>query len=90
MEAGTVSRVLLLASVTLIPPAGAGALKVSVQLTGELEFRFTGLHVKDEMAGTVTIALVPTDPNISVPFALVPTELVMDTAVVTAVGASVS
>jgi hypothetical protein len=89
-EAGTVSRALLLASVTAEPPAGAAVFKVTVQLAAVLVFRLTGLHVTDEMVGTVMIPLVPADPVITVPVASTPTGLFMVIAVVPAVGASVS
>jgi hypothetical protein len=89
-DAGTVSEVLLLASVTAEPPAGAAVFKVTVQLAAVLVFRLTGLQATDEIVGTVMIPLVPADPVITVPAASTPTGLIMVIAVVTAVGASVS
>jgi hypothetical protein len=89
-DAGTVSEVLLLARVTLAPPAGAAVLRVTVQLAAALEFRFPGLHVTDEMAGTATIALVPAEIDSPVPVASTPTGLVTVIVVVPALGASVS
>jgi hypothetical protein len=89
-EAGTVSSALLLASVTLAPPVGAAVFKVIPQLAAVPGFRLPGLHVTEEMVGTVMIPLVPADPVIPLPVALTPTGLIMVIAVVTAVGASVS
>jgi hypothetical protein len=53
-----VSDVLLLASVTASPPVGAVVLKVTIHVAAALEFRFAGLHVRDEIVGTVAIRSV--------------------------------
>ena len=47
-DAGTVRRVLLLASVTLEPPAGAAWVKVTVHVLAALWLRLVGLHVAPE------------------------------------------
>jgi hypothetical protein len=82
-EAGTVSEVLLLASVTLSPPVGAAELKITVQLEAALLLTFTGLQVTDEMVGTMMLPPVP-ETVIPVPVASTPTVLVMFIAAVTA------
>jgi hypothetical protein len=89
-EAGTVSEALLLASVTLDPPVGAVVFKVTVQLATAPGFRLPGLHMRDEMAGTVTIALAPADTVSPLPVASTPTGLFIVIAVVTALAASVN
>jgi len=89
-DVGTVSKVLLLASVTLDPAAGAPPLKVTVQLAAALGFRFVGLHIRGETVGTLTTALVPAETVSPLPIASTPTGLVMVMAAVPAVGASVS
>jgi hypothetical protein len=89
-DAGTVSEALLPASVTHDPPVGAAAFKVTVQLAVAPPFRFAGLHVRDEMVGTLTIAFVTAETVSPLPRASTPTGLVMVIAVVPAVGASVS
>ena len=57
-DAGTVSEVSLLVSVTPDPPAGAAAFKVTVQFAAALGFRFAGSHTSDEIVETVTFAFV--------------------------------
>jgi hypothetical protein len=89
-EAGTVSEVLLLASVTIDPPFGAAVFRVAVQLAAEPEPKLAGLHIRDEMAGTATIAFVTAETVRPSPIASTPTALVIVIAVVPAVGASVS
>jgi len=89
-DAGTVSEALLLASFTLEPPVGAVAFKVTVQLEAALALRLAGLHVRDEMVGTVTIALVTAETVSPSPIASTPIALVIVIVVVPAVGASVS
>jgi hypothetical protein len=49
-DAGTVSRALLLPSVTLDPPAGAVWVRVTEQVLTALCPRLAGLHVKVETA----------------------------------------
>jgi hypothetical protein len=46
-EAGTLSRVLLSDSVTVVPPAGAGPLNVAVHVLAPPEARVAGLHCSD-------------------------------------------
>jgi hypothetical protein len=82
-EAGTVSEVLLLASVTLTPPVGAAELKTTVQLEAALALRFTGLQVTDEMVGTMMLPPVPETVS-PVPVTSTPTVLATFIAVVTA------
>ena len=89
-DAGTLSEALLLARVTLEPPAGAAAFKVTVQLEPALGFRLAGLQVRDETVGTIRTALVTADTASPSPVASTPTGLIMAIAVVPAVGASVS
>jgi len=89
-EGGTVSEVLLLAIVTNEPPAGAGVFRVTAQLAVALGFRLTGLHVTDEMVGTVTIAPAPTETGSPLPVASTPIGLFIVIAVVAALAASVS
>jgi hypothetical protein len=48
IEAGTVSNALLLASVTVDPPAGAVCVSVTVQLLTALCPRLVGLHTTPE------------------------------------------
>ena len=48
IEAGTVSRVLLLASVTLDPPVGAVCVRVTVQVLTALWPRLVGLQATPE------------------------------------------
>jgi hypothetical protein len=88
-DPGTVSKALLLPSVTLEPPVGAAVLKVTVQLEAPLSFRFPGVHVTDETVGTVMVPLVP-DTVSWEPFASTPTRFAKVTAVVTALDPSVS
>ena len=82
-DAGTVSAALLLASVTLAPPAGAAELKMTVQPEAAPPLRLTGLQVTDEMVGTMMLPPVPETVS-PVPVESTPTVLVMDIAVVTA------
>ena len=89
-DAGTVSEALLLASVTLDPPAGAAVFKVTTQLAIASAFRFPGLHARDEMAGTMIVPLVPARTGSPLPLASTPTGWLIVTAVVTALDASVS
>ena len=47
-DAGTVRADLLLDTITVAPPVGAGAERVTVQLLDELGPRLVGLHASDE------------------------------------------
>jgi hypothetical protein len=89
-DAGRVSKALFLASVTLEPPAGAVVFKVNVQLATALGVRFPGLHVREEMVGTVMTALVPAETGNPLPVASTPTGLFIVIAVVTGLAASVN
>jgi hypothetical protein len=89
-DAGTVSEALLLASVRFEPPVGAAAFKVAVQLATALALRLAGLHARDEMVGTVTIAFVVAVTASALPRGSTPTGLLIVIAVVPAVGVSVS
>jgi hypothetical protein len=86
----TMSRLLLLASAIVVPPAGAATLKVTIQLAAALGFRFPGLHVREETAGTVTIALAPAKTDKPLPAASTPMGLFIVIAVVAALTASVN
>jgi hypothetical protein len=88
-DAGTESEALLLASVTIEPPAAAAVLRVTVQVAAAPGFRFSELHVTDEMAGTVTTAVAEEIVS-AVPVASTPTGLVKVIAVVPVLDASVS
>ena len=58
-DAGTVSEALLLASVTLDPPAGAFWVSVTVQVLTALCPRVVGLHAKpDTRIGAVRLIIV--------------------------------
>jgi hypothetical protein len=50
IEAGTVSAALLLESPTAKPPAGAGWLRVTVQVDAEPEFTLVGLQARTEIS----------------------------------------
>jgi hypothetical protein len=47
-DAGTVRADLLLVTVTVAPPVGAGAERVTVQVLDELGPRLVGLHASDD------------------------------------------
>ena len=47
-EAGTASRLLLLASPTTVPPLGAASFRATVHVVAAPEFRLVGLHVSEE------------------------------------------
>jgi hypothetical protein len=51
-DAGTVSRVLLLASVTRLPPVGAAWDSVTVHVLTPLAFNDAGVHVTGRRVGT--------------------------------------
>ena len=89
-EAGTESRVLLLASVTVAPPVGATVFSVNTQLELALEFRLAGVHATDEMVGTRMIPVVPADAVTTLPVVLTPIGFAIEIEVVPAVGARVS
>jgi hypothetical protein len=55
--AGTVSTVLLLESVTLAPPDGADALRLTVQVVAALALRLPGLQLSDERIATAIVPL---------------------------------
>jgi hypothetical protein len=57
--AGTLSKVLLLASVTLDPPVGALCVKVMVHVLVAPEFNVVGEQVTVERDGTVTVPPPP-------------------------------
>ena len=59
-EAGTVNVALEFARVTLAPPAGAGCVRVTVQVLEELAPMLAGLHASDETstdAARLTVVL---------------------------------
>ena len=58
-EAGTVSVELVLVSVTLAPPVGAGCVNATVQVVEEFCPRLVGLHASDETrTGATRLTLV--------------------------------
>jgi hypothetical protein len=57
-DAGTVSRLLLLFSVTVDPPAGAAEFKVTVHVLTPLGLRLVGLQVSAETSTGATRAIV--------------------------------
>ena len=48
VEAGTGSRLLLLANPTAVPPFGAALVNVTVHVVAAPEFRVVGLHASDD------------------------------------------
>jgi hypothetical protein len=89
-DAGTVSKVLLLDSVTLDPPVGAEAFKATVQFAAALGLRLPGLQVRDESVGTVMVPFVPAVTGRLSPVASTPYRLDTEIAVVSVEGASVA
>ena len=89
-DAGRVNKVLSLANVTPNPPVGAVWVTVTVHVPTALIFRIAAPQVRDEIAGTVTIAFVTPETVCPSPVASTPTGLVIVMAVVPAVGVSVS
>jgi hypothetical protein len=72
-EAGTVSRALLLDSVTAEPPTGAVCVSVTVQLLTPLWPRFAGLHTTPETntgANRLIVAVCELAPSVAVTVAL--------------------
>ena len=72
-EAGTVSRALLLPSVTPEPPAGAFAERVTVQVLTALWPRLVGLHATPETstgANRLIVAVCELLPSVAVTVAL--------------------
>jgi hypothetical protein len=74
-EAGTVSRVLLLVSVTLAPPARADWVRVTVQVLAALWPRVAGLQATPETrpgigASRLTVAVFELVPRVAVTVAL--------------------
>jgi hypothetical protein len=72
-DAGTVSRVLLLASVTLDPPAGATWVSVTVQVPTALCPRLEGAHATPDTntgASRPTVAVCELLPRVAVTVAV--------------------
>ena len=72
-DAGTVSKVLLLASVTLAPPVGAAWLKVTVQVLAALGARLAGLQATPDTstgASRLMVAVFELLPRVAVTVAL--------------------
>ena len=72
-DAGTVSRALLLASVTLDPPVGAAPVSVTVHVPAALCPRLAGLQTSVEIspgARRLTVAVVELVPRVAVTIAL--------------------
>jgi hypothetical protein len=63
-EAGTGSRLLLLANPTAAPPVGAALVNVTVQAVAPPEFRLVGAHASDDTitGATSMIVAVCDDP----------------------------
>ena len=57
-DAGTVSVLLVLVSVTLAPPAGAALVSVTVQVVEEFGARVDGLQARDETTTDATSVIV--------------------------------
>jgi hypothetical protein len=89
-DGGTVSKALLLASVTAEPAMGAGVFNVAMQLAVALELRLPGLHMRDEMPKAVITPLAPAVRVKPLPLASTPTALLTVTAVMSAPDPSVS
>jgi hypothetical protein len=67
IEAGTVSTALLLDSPTVLPPAGAGWLRVTVQVEEAPEFTLVGLHASAETSvGAIRLKFVLCDEPLRV------------------------
>ncbi len=90
MEGGTVSKALLLASMTAAPATGAGVFNVAMQLAVALELRLPGLHVRDEMLKAVTTPPAPVVRGKPLPVASTPTGLITARAGASVLDASVS
>jgi hypothetical protein len=88
-DAGTVSSVLLLASVTVDPPAGAVCVSVTVQVLVALWPRLVGLHATGDNVGTATTPDPPDETAIALPDALTPIGLEMPIVVLFAFDARV-
>ncbi len=72
-EAGTVSKALLLANVTVEPPAGAVCVSVTVQLLTALCPRLVGLQTTPETntgANRLIVAVCELTPSVAVTVAL--------------------
>jgi len=72
-DAGTVSKLLLLLSVTVDPPAGAVSVRVTVQVLEELWARLAGLHARLETstgASRLIAAVCELLPSVAVTVAL--------------------
>ena len=72
-EGGTVSRALLLASATTIPPFDAPPLNATVQVVLAPAFRLVGLHVRDDSitgATRLTVAVCKAPFRLAVRVAL--------------------
>src|SRR5579863_10088885 len=89
-EAGTVIKALLLLSVMLVPPGGAGCETSTVQVLTPLAPTLAGLHAIPETVVSTTIPLVPAGTVNPEPLALTPIALTTDIAAVVALGASVN
>lgn len=72
-EAGTVSSALLLESVTLVPPAGAVCVSVTVHCDDPPPLRLPELQVTEETEGIETEAPVADNETIPEPEAFTPT-----------------
>jgi hypothetical protein len=89
-EGGTVSRALLLPSVTLAPPVAAAEFRLTLHAETELGPRLAGLHVSDEIPGTEMMPLLPFVTVNPLALSSTPAELAKAKIAVAAVGASVT
>ena len=89
-DAGTVRRPLLLASVTIEPPAGAVWVRVVVHVEVPLPLRAAGVHVTEDTAGTAMPPPAAPIEGIAAPFASTPIGLMSPIEVLVAVEAKVT
>jgi hypothetical protein len=90
-DGGTVSSVLLLAILTVVPPEDAACARVSVQVLAPPPVRLKGEHTIDEIETDVTVIVPPEDVKPTLlPFGSAPTALVNCIAFVVALAASVA
>ena len=89
-DAGTVRRALLSDSVTTTPPAGAGAVRVTVQRLEALGPRVVGLQASAEISAEGATVMIPpvADKGMAPPAAAAPKVLMTPIEIEPALGAS--